>query len=860
MKSILLIAALSLGLTVPINAQQAQITGDKLPAIGEWDGVTPSAVLDGPYEDPKQANVPFGIISYYNQPWRSYMDTWPARKFTEVPGVNWNIDLKYAEPIAQLMQESGIRYARVEVGWGSIGWDDDLRPDVKQRTKNLLTVLQKHGIRPLILLNAHHGLPCPVRDVPVEITADARKGDRTLKLKSAQGVRPHYTGIQHPDYIAAYPVITKVDEDGTAHLSAGLPVDIKTGPLTLKELKYQPFQGVKLKDGTPVPAAQETADGWMKYAAAVGRFVREALGTQGQPDAGFDIEVWNEQTFGSNFLDINRYYDEKIEYAEPFVYRKTRPLLATYRPNAQTQFEQKDAYAILPMTIDYFNDPANGFRGVNVISGFANQWPWDSGTALWDGQAGFSRHYYTGGWQDVSPETPPGHKDSGTIDALGNFDGKRAGNEWHQIVPGTNFAPTFRMGFPEFFHSGFKTESLSRDVIPDSRLSGMGGPHNRHGRYTHNGDFHTAQVWQTEVNYDRSQFFDAVVKETGVKRDDPRLLALAQHMAGKMLLRQYLFHAHKGLQRIMLFSLQPDPYSLGVMPPSVYAALDKSNDVLTPEVRAVVPPEFKGMSWLARVMADGENLAAPRPLQVEKLVEYKPRLVFAGDGTPAHPHRWNRDQFAFLPFQLTASKFMIPYYVVTLDVTHRWDKQKDVLDPKRYDMPDQEFDVTVSNVAGPGTTVTAYDPLTNTPLPVRVVSTTANSLTVRLRAVDYPRILQVTEAKVGPQIIEPQVALNKDQLTVSWKTNIPARAVQVTYGPDWPHRSSHEIDVPADKTTSGKTTYSVKVPANAGVNAVRIRVAANGLSDVWPRWDEDPVGQVVVPGRSTLTDSTTTKP
>ena len=33
-----------------------------LPPIGEWDGVTATAKLEGPYEDPKQMNVPFGAL------------------------------------------------------------------------------------------------------------------------------------------------------------------------------------------------------------------------------------------------------------------------------------------------------------------------------------------------------------------------------------------------------------------------------------------------------------------------------------------------------------------------------------------------------------------------------------------------------------------------------------------------------------------------------------------------------------------------------------------------------------------------------------------------------------------------------
>src|SRR5437773_2656387 len=57
-------------------------------AIGQWDGVTESAELQGPYEDKLQQEIPFGRRSYYLAPWRSYMDTWPATRFLQVPGIN----------------------------------------------------------------------------------------------------------------------------------------------------------------------------------------------------------------------------------------------------------------------------------------------------------------------------------------------------------------------------------------------------------------------------------------------------------------------------------------------------------------------------------------------------------------------------------------------------------------------------------------------------------------------------------------------------------------------------------------------------------------------------------------------------
>ena len=60
---------------------------------------------------------------------------------------------------------------------------------------------------------------------------------------------------------------------------------------------------------------------------------------------------------------------------------------------------------------------------------------------------------------------------------------------------------------------------------------------------------------------------------------------------------------------------------------------------------------------------------------------------------------------------------------------------------------------------------------------------------------------------------------------------------------DWPLRGAHEIVVPG-----GKTAYAVRLPVgNADMAACRIRVAAHGLTTEWPRWDEDPAGQLVLP-------------
>lgn len=820
-----------------------------VPAPGEWDGATEQAKLDRPYEDRAQATIPFGLISYFARPWRSYMDTWPASQFLGSMGFVMNVKPAYADAVCQVMSQSGIRMVRYELGWGSLDWDDKLSGKKRETVIATLQLFKKHGLRPLILLNAHHGVPCPMRGVSVRVLADAKKGDTILKVQDPKNVRAGYTGfMDKAAYCAGRPLVAAVDADGMCHLSMGLLTDIKAGstPL-LTEMKYQPLQGSQRADGSKVPEAEETVEGWLKYVAEVCAVAKEALGTDGQADAGFDLEVWNELTFGSNFLDINNYYSPKLKYAQGPTYQKTRAVQPGMRPDARTEFKVQGGPMLFGRTVDYIQAHRAEFPGVKLDNGFDNQWPWDSGTDSWDGQSSISRHFYTGGWRDISPSTIK-RPEMGTIDALGERDGKRPASPRNpfEIVPGSNFVPTLRLGLPEVHFCAFQTETMTRDLMPDSRLTGMAG----HGRYTHNGDMKPVELWQTEFNYSRSGFFKELLSETGAKADDAQVQLLDDHLIGKFLLRSYLFQNHKGLKRLYIFAPGGDDRSLSMFSPRFFTALDKSDGRLTADVRETLPSVYQGLGWISKQMESGEAISAPRPLRVDELVEYKPRLLYAGDGSPAHPHQWNRDWFAFLPYQLSATRFMVPYYVVTTDVTHVWDAAKTPLDPSRYDMPEQDFDVSIGNCLGNNALVSAYDPLTNTATPVQVVQATQTTLIVRLKTVDYPRVLLIEEARPGPQILEPQVVAGRDgRVEVKWRTNFQPDTAKVTYGQDWMNRSDSTMQV----TPQGKE-YAVQLPAGLkGVIATRITMTANGLTSVWPRWDEDPVGQIVMSGTATAT-------
>ncbi|WP_284641655.1 hypothetical protein [Paenibacillus silviterrae] len=113
--------ALSLLLAVtswPVGSVFAS-TEEKLGKVGERDG-TAKAALSGPYVSQREQEVPYGYRSFFHAPWRSYMDTWDGSRFLEALGVNYNMERDEAEATATLLQEAGVRSARIEIGWDNL--------------------------------------------------------------------------------------------------------------------------------------------------------------------------------------------------------------------------------------------------------------------------------------------------------------------------------------------------------------------------------------------------------------------------------------------------------------------------------------------------------------------------------------------------------------------------------------------------------------------------------------------------------------------------------------------------------------------------------------------------------------------
>ncbi len=800
----------------------------------------PVAVLRGPYQNRLQAAFPFGAGSYFLIPWRSYMDTWPAGRLLNCIGINFNVPAWEADATAEVLAKAGFRHARLEIGWGNMSYR---HPGQLRDVKTMVTMLQalkRWHIRPLILLNANSGYPCPIRWTHGVLLKDAPVGGRDIFLKSTAGLKPGYSGLQGQAYQIGFPLIVKIDsKTGQCTLSAPLAKAIKKGPINIPTLKYQPFAEEVFANGKPNPAAKQTLQGWMTYVKGICAMARQALGTKGQANAGFDLEVWNELGFGSQFLNIEIYYKPALKFQYPMPTngncRWFLPGLS-YRHHGLTRTGDE---IILPMTVDYVRNPANGLPGVKVIDGFSNITPWANGAGMWPGQTGFSRHYYTG-YDPHQLQISPAHpfeKHTTLINALGGQD-RSSGLVRHvwgglkALDSGSFFIPTFKMSQPEYWYFGYKTESVVRDLQP------FPSPFAGHFRYANPGNGHAAEVWMTESNFWRRLWANQLEKQAHVAHGDPKLHALMEYEGAKLDLRQFVFQSAKGLSVECIFAAKGHDDGFGVLPDSFWAALKKSHGQLTPQALAHVGLQVKVLERLTKLFGAAKPLAVPCPLTVRKLVEHRPRLVFKGDGTPEHPNIYNRDDFACMPFQFSANRYAVGFYVVTPNVTQSWDKKAGLLSPARYNMPPQTFDLTLGNVRGTGAAVSVYDPMTGKTLPVRVLADTRSSLTVRLVTTDYPRFLMITESRPSPLIRAPALAVKANGMAaVSFRSNVTAPA-KVTWG-ELPIRTRDgqaRLVAPAD----GRFTYEIPhLRVQAGV---RVTIKSHGLTARWPIWGYDVAG------------------
>lgn len=285
-----------------------------------------------------------GVPSFYAQPWRSYLETVPATQFLAGVGTSWHFPAGTDEAVAmRLLREAGIRALRLEISWSVMAWPGDELDEA--RTKPLAAILdaaRAEGIRPLILLNANHGLPGPHLGTTRVVESGGQVGSTRLVLDSVDDLTEGRSGVSNlTERWMGEVLFTSIDAASRAvTLSKPLPVAIPAGTsVEVDTLRYLPLAS------PGDPRLDETIDGWVRYARAVMSFVR----ARGFDE--FDVEIWNELAFGSKFLDLANY---DARYA--------RQEAAKFQPGGS-------AWLLAQRTTDVATAE---FPGVDVIWGFSN--------------------------------------------------------------------------------------------------------------------------------------------------------------------------------------------------------------------------------------------------------------------------------------------------------------------------------------------------------------------------------------------------------------------------------------------------------------------------------------------------------
>jgi hypothetical protein len=606
-----------------------------------------------PYTDPKLLDVPWGNYSFIRQGWRGYLETLPAYRYRDGLGVVWGQTPphKTAAEVARALSWAGFRRVRLEIPWGSVKWDESGLTDADaRRMTQILRALKASRLRPLILLNANHLQPCPVQWRVLTVARPSAAGERTLLASGDLAAMPGSvaTVMSLADGTTAGPLIvgysSSHDSSNRSHsigLSKPLTRALGSGEtLRVAILRYPPLY--------PVGTAQfdATAAGWARYVTLVMDLVRQAYG------ADFDVELWNELTFGSAYLSVDNYDDSKPGRSAPdFLHPGGSAWELARRTAAQLKRDYPDVKLIW------------GFSNTTFFNVKISELP-----AQFDGQ---SYHPY------------------GT--------GRRC---YADLMRGRerllldSYVPSGCVIQPEgYAHAWQQTESLLRFLAPAAR-GAQGGDAFQHLITEHG----LAPV------------------EIGISEG-----TAAEHAKLKFLLRAPLLWLSKGLTAIYVYNVyDPDDTRWGAL---------RSDGTVSTGMRAL-------HNLTAQFATAADELKRPRQLSFQ-VVQQGPRVgVLPGD--PGGEHLPQQDAAALLPFQLTATRFLIGAYVMTQDFPSP--------------LAPQPYQVTITGVDGRQARVKYYSPETDTLLPVTISARSTQSLTLRLALTDTPNLIEVDELQRGGRI------------------------------------------------------------------------------------------------------------
>ena len=259
---------------------------------------------------------------------------------------------------------------------------------------------------------------------------------------------------------------------------------------------------------------------------------------------------------------------------------------------------------------------------------------------------------------------------------------------------------------PEGAGTYVKTESLTRLINPvDRRIRPSGSA--------------TFHHYMTEFGFDPATY--------GV--EDP---SEGQLTKAKTLLRGSLFWLNKGLKAIWFYADfhggEPEHFALSLDLLPSWAA-DLRSYPADPDSALGLP--LRALRNLTAMFKPAKALSSIRQLDIEAAAAEGDGggLIFAGKGS--HPSFTYQDALAILPFQVDERAFIVALYVMSRNITQA--------------LPETQFVVRVTNVAGTRAQIRYVNPLTGLDAPLQVLERTDSSLLISVPVADFPYLLEIRE-------------------------------------------------------------------------------------------------------------------
>ena len=512
---------------------------------------------------------------------------------------------------------AGFQQVRVSLLWGAAPYSDPSSfpadYSTNSSTASFIQAAQAAGLRPLVLLQAFDQGPCPNQLVEFTAVNAISASDTTITLSGSSGLVVDYSGLtgwvtgvtdNTINYVSSADVmcatlVTAIDGNQVT-LSKPVGVDIPAGAtLLMHTLLYKPWGEPGTTDYTA------TMDGWLSYLGSVSQFMQTTLGTTGAADLGFDIEIWNETSFGSDFLDINNYYSSAIV---PETYTNGIPAVI---PDI---LAQSSAYILANPTL---------FAGVGVTDGFASVSPVQASSSEPAAITALSKHPYPS--PTSYPASDPGY---GGLDATG---------------AATSFIPTYTIYTHEYFSTAINPFTLARDIATETNDFG-GVAHGQDAR-TVNGVVAPVAVWMTEIG--------TATANEGVT--DASAIAM---LTAKGTLRALVFNLGIGVERVYIYEGIGDTTNLAMVstsapttPTLVLNALQAALAFMAGGVSGDQAGTLVALSYTVSFAAGGSGAT-----------------LWTGGGTTGTPDFDQPTDYVLIPVQVTPKRIALLHWFSALDM------------------------------------------------------------------------------------------------------------------------------------------------------------------------------------------------